>query len=137
MELYQQQQQNFYPDVIPPPRSRIESYHHGITRKKRLNAKIPTPEQNKDTSVVTEDLPQVMFLPAVGPYPTEMTCPYCRSNIVTVTRTKISVEQKLYSVLLCLLGCYLCSCIPCFITEMSEVDHSCPNCEKSLGIYYG
>lgn len=130
MELYQQQQQNFYPDVIPPPRSRIDSFY-GSFRKKRLNAKIPTPEQTN----TAEESPRVIFFPPVGPYPTKMTCPYCRSNVVTVTRTKISTEQKLYSVLLCVMGCYLCSCIPCYITKMCDVHHSCPNCNKSVGIY--
>lgn len=129
MELYQQQQQNFHPDVIPAPRSRNESYHS--SRRKISKAKIRTLGEN-----TADELPQVMFQQLVGSYPMRMTCPYCRSKIMTGTRCKVSIEQKLCCILLCLLGCCLCSCIPCMIRRMCDVEHICPVCKKSVGIYY-
>lgn len=95
---------------------------------------IPPPQQSvpvhppPTTVIVTGALP-------VGPEPTKMRCPNCRMDIKTMTVSENQAGAHIACIVLFLLGCCLCSCIPYCMDSCKSVTHSCPNCKTYLGIY--
>jgi len=85
------------------------------------------------TTVIVTGLP-VGVLP-VGPRPAKMRCPNCNLDIKTTTVSENQASAHIACLVLCLLGCFLCSCIPYCMDSCKTVTHSCPNCKTHLGVY--
>ncbi|XP_006867310.1 PREDICTED: lipopolysaccharide-induced tumor necrosis factor-alpha factor homolog [Chrysochloris asiatica] len=65
--------------------------------------------------------------------PLQTTCPYCGSNVITVTSHVPGVITWLLCTGLFLFGCVLgCCLIPFFISGLMDVRHSCPVCHQQL-----
>ena len=67
--------------------------------------------------------------------PEHMICPSCRRIIETVTKSSTSRVSILLTAGLCLLGCWVCICLPSCLDSLKTVKHSCPKCKVLIGIY--
>ncbi|XP_072513938.1 lipopolysaccharide-induced tumor necrosis factor-alpha factor homolog [Salminus brasiliensis] len=78
---------------------------------------------------------QQEFQRRLGDTPTVTTCPYCRHNITTVVDYKPGAAAWGVCCLLTLLG-LICGCclIPFCITALHDVHHTCPFCNRHIGI---
>ena len=70
-----------------------------------------------------------------GPYPQDMTCPYCSARITTTTKAVPGVLTYVacfacFFVGVCALGCCL---IPFCVDGLQDIEHHCPNCSRHLG----
>lgn len=71
----------------------------------------------------------------LGPKPVHMFCPTCHNYIITETDESPSNEAFLCCMLIFIVGCTLCSCLPFFMKSFQQVDHRCPQCASFLGTY--
>jgi len=85
------------------------------------------PQQPQTTTVVTA-------IPLKGE-PQRMTCPFCQAEITTKVKHQAGRMSHLIALVLCLLGCWCCCCIPYCVDSCQDADHECPNCKKYLGHY--
>merc|ERR1711935_1100765 len=69
-----------------------------------------------------------------GPRPMTMICTQCQSQIVTKTESEPSVTAWILGLVLCCI-CWPLSCVPCCIDSLQDVNHKCPNCNKTIGTY--
>ncbi|XP_026746530.1 lipopolysaccharide-induced tumor necrosis factor-alpha factor homolog isoform X1 [Trichoplusia ni] len=76
-----------------------------------------------------------MNIVAVGPEPSQITCPSCRATIVTRVERKATTKTHVIAVLLCLFLCWPCVCVPYCVDSCQNADHYCPNCSSYLGTY--
>jgi len=60
-----------------------------------------------------------------------------QAHVTTKTDSEPSVVAWIVGGLLCLVGFWPCSCIPCCVDSMQQVTHSCPSCKNFLGRYKG
>jgi hypothetical protein len=60
-------------------------------------------------------------------------CPFCSRYRESVTRLSPSYLSCAVSCVCCLLGCFLCSYIPCCIDTCKVTIHSCPGCYRDVG----
>lgn len=67
-----------------------------------------------------------------GPYPVQVTCPNCGSQVLTATSTRPGLLTWLLSGACFLFGCWPCCLIPCCIPECQDVEHHCPSCKNHL-----
>ncbi|KAL7672896.1 hypothetical protein ACOME3_007775 [Neoechinorhynchus agilis] len=68
--------------------------------------------------------------------PTNIRCPYCGSDVCTLTASDSGALTWLLSIAICCLGCFCgCCMIPFVVDDTKDVIHSCPNCKKHLGVY--
>ncbi|CAF0765489.1 unnamed protein product [Brachionus calyciflorus] len=72
--------------------------------------------------------------PLLGRDPTTMTCPKCKSSVVT----RIEYKNGTYTYILCLMlsftgGCLGCQFIPFCLECAKDVNHFCPNCGELIG----
>lgn len=86
------------------------------------------PPPTTTTVIVSGSLP-------VGPKPANMCCPACHRDIRTTTVSESQSCAHIACVVLFLLGCCLCSCIPYCMDSCKNVRHTCPNCKTYLGMY--
>ncbi|CAK9293446.1 unnamed protein product [Gordionus sp. m RMFG-2023] len=76
----------------------------------------------------------------LGPKPSILTCPTCKTQIVTETRPVIGLLTWLVSIPFCIIcpfvGCTsLCGLIPFCITDTHDIQHFCPHCASYIGTY--
>ncbi|CAD8100241.1 unnamed protein product [Paramecium primaurelia] len=62
-------------------------------------------------------------------------CPQCKKKVDTIVVRKPGVQTYVASclLLLCSFGLVCVSCLPCIIDDCKDVQHSCPDCNISLG----
>ncbi|XP_030766178.1 lipopolysaccharide-induced tumor necrosis factor-alpha factor homolog [Sitophilus oryzae] len=70
-----------------------------------------------------------------GPGPTYLTCPRCRTVIISDVRPEHSCLSYLTSFILCLCLCWPCCLLPFCLRACSNVYHYCPRCNTYLGVY--
>ncbi|XP_047110789.1 lipopolysaccharide-induced tumor necrosis factor-alpha factor homolog [Schistocerca piceifrons] len=117
-----QQPQGFIPSGEP----------HSIPQTNVPPPQPPAPQQTSVTTAVFVNGPV-----AVGPKPCRVRCPMCHSDIKTSTVTENQAGAHIACIILCLLGCFLCSCIPYCMDSCKIVQHKCPVCKSYLGTYKG
>ncbi|XP_056307750.1 lipopolysaccharide-induced tumor necrosis factor-alpha factor homolog [Danio aesculapii] len=68
--------------------------------------------------------------------PASIVCKYCRQSIVTHVEYKPGLISWLMCIIISFLG-GICGCcvIPFFVRGFQDVYHSCPSCNRHLGIY--
>ncbi|XP_044733001.1 lipopolysaccharide-induced tumor necrosis factor-alpha factor homolog [Chrysoperla carnea] len=80
--------------------------------------------------------PPVVLVPSnVGPDPATITCPSCRANIRTRIEYESTTKTHLFALLLFLIGCWPCCCIPYCMDSCNNANHYCPNCGSFIGSY--
>ncbi|CAD8122080.1 unnamed protein product [Paramecium sonneborni] len=62
-------------------------------------------------------------------------CSGCKTKVNTVITRKAGLQTYIAGLLLifCSFGFICVSCIPCFMDDCKDVQHSCPNCNQCLG----
>ncbi|KAI4493254.1 hypothetical protein M0802_009542 [Mischocyttarus mexicanus] len=70
---------------------------------------------------------------AYGSEPRVMRCPHCGQNISTRVDTEANTKTHLFALLLCLVGCWPCVCIPYCMDTCLVKKHYCPSCGVFLG----
>lgn len=69
-----------------------------------------------------------------GPDPILVNCSYCDQTVLTKTNSSPGVLTWMMSWLCCCVNPLLVL-VPCCIRECKDIVHSCPNCQRQLGIY--
>jgi len=80
---------------------------------------------------------QYVNAPNFGHNPVNMVCPHCQAQIRTSTDSEPGPMAWILAGVLCVVGLWLCACIPCCIDSLNSVTHKCPNCKNFLGRYKG
>lgn len=95
--------------------------------------------QPPPAGVPVQQVVQVQYVqaPHFGHRPVTMTCPNCQSHITTSTDSEPSAMAWVVGAVLCIVGLWCFSCIPCCIDSLQSVTHKCPNCKNFLGRYKG
>lgn len=122
---YDQTGQNpgLYPPMpAPPPQSHI----HYVA---------PHPPPMMNEPVNSSHTHTIIIQPQVGPDPTMVTCPSCRQTVVTRMEYESSTRTHVAAGILCILGCWLCCCIPYCMDSCQNGNHYCPSCGSFLGTY--
>ncbi|EDO42963.1 predicted protein, partial [Nematostella vectensis] len=94
---------------------------------------INPPQQH---TTVIQQQPTVVVTGGVsfGESPTSMVCPYCQATIVTAT----SYVPGTCAWLICLvIFCFFWPCcfLPFVLDGCKDVVHSCPNCQRQVGVF--
>jgi len=79
----------------------------------------------------------VVNAPNYGPRPVDMICPHCQAQIKTSTESEPGPMAWILAGVLCVVGLWVCACVPCCIDSLNTVTHKCPNCKHFLGRYKG
>jgi lipopolysaccharide-induced tumor necrosis factor-alpha factor len=116
------------------------------------------PDDEECTLILSSDFPETIIINTnVGPDPTTITCPSCRTTVVTAMDYESTTKTHIIAGLLCLFGCWLCVCIPyctgkvlvsqkkCqfysnylniqFVGCCRNANHYCPSCGAYIGTY--
>jgi len=80
---------------------------------------------------------QYMNPPAFGHSPVNMVCPHCQAQIRTTTDSEPGPLAWILAGVMCVVGLWMCACIPCCMDSLNSVTHKCPNCKNFLGRYKG
>jgi len=80
---------------------------------------------------------QYVQAPSFGHRPVTMTCPHCQNHVTTSIESEPSAMAWIVGAVLCVMGLWCFSCIPCCIDSMQSVTHKCPSCKNFLGRYKG
>ncbi|CAG7820294.1 unnamed protein product [Allacma fusca] len=80
--------------------------------------------------------PMVVVAPiSLTGQPQRMNCPHCHADVLTEVKYKDGRMTHIWALVLCLVGCWCCCCIPYCIDDLKDVDHECPNCQRHIGTY--
>ncbi|XP_046858210.1 lipopolysaccharide-induced tumor necrosis factor-alpha factor homolog isoform X5 [Xenia sp. Carnegie-2017] len=92
--------------------------------------------QNMTTTTIVGQPTTILAPLTFGPVPLAMVCPHCNAQIVTTVSRDTGVLPWLVCCGLCAVGCwYGCCLIPFCIEDLQDCKHTCPNCQKCLGVY--
>lgn len=80
-------------------------------------------------------LATVILAPNVGPDPTMIHCRTCNNTVVTRMELEPTMRTHLCAGLLCLVGCWVCCCIPYCVASCQATQHYCPSCGTYVGTY--
>ncbi|XP_044018709.1 lipopolysaccharide-induced tumor necrosis factor-alpha factor homolog isoform X2 [Aphidius gifuensis] len=73
----------------------------------------------------------------LAPGAVKMQCPSCSLEIKTSTVSDHQPMAHFCCLILCILGCCLCSCLPYFMSAFMTVHHFCPRCKVYIGTWKG
>ncbi|XP_030573228.1 lipopolysaccharide-induced tumor necrosis factor-alpha factor homolog isoform X2 [Drosophila novamexicana] len=92
----------------------------------------PAPETHFMTTapVASASVPNVL-----GSAPCMATCPTCHSRQLTAVTFEPNSKTHLVALLLCLLGCICCCCIPYCAESCQTAVHKCGRCGAYIGSY--
>ncbi|CAI2382932.1 unnamed protein product [Moneuplotes crassus] len=102
--------------------------HH----KRNKSSKIAPSEMAKDPTLENALAAKNFELVENSSIPVELTCHFCKKDVVTEVKTRLSKRQKCYCVCLgfLLMPCF--SWIPCVISSCRDHQHFCPKCTRYL-----
>lgn len=111
------------------------SYSRNSSRKKKKKRFTGKREQSSKSPPknVEQDVPLAAL--ALGPGPVTVRCPHCRRIVRTIVHSQFTAMQHLLSLIMCMVGCCFCSCLPYLISDMYHYRHFCPNCLAFLGMF--
>ncbi|XP_026750313.1 lipopolysaccharide-induced tumor necrosis factor-alpha factor homolog isoform X2 [Galleria mellonella] len=87
------------------------------------------------TVTVTHPPAVVVIAQQMGPEPAITVCKTCNHQIVTRTDQRPTMRTHLTALLLLLLGCWPCVCVPYCVNSCLAVDHYCTRCGAYIGSY--
>ncbi|KAE9554169.1 hypothetical protein FO519_002649 [Halicephalobus sp. NKZ332] len=82
--------------------------------------------------LVTTMIPQTIK-PVLGPFPSLIKCPHCMTAGISEVIYVTGLGTYLLAGGCCLLGLWLCCCIPFCLNSTKDAHHYCPNCKNFLG----
>ncbi|KAI0227001.1 hypothetical protein LSAT2_022544 [Lamellibrachia satsuma] len=71
----------------------------------------------------------------VGQDAVQMVCPYCHAQILTTVNFKTGTLTWVISLVVCVVGCIPCCLIPFCVNGCKDVVHTCPSCNRMIGVY--
>ncbi|XP_022176327.1 lipopolysaccharide-induced tumor necrosis factor-alpha factor homolog [Myzus persicae] len=83
--------------------------------------------------VIVQGNPEI--LPPLGPRSVQLTCPTCKALVRTKVEEEASSTAFVCCMLLFIVGCFVCSCLPLCMDSFKNSKHSCPNCNAFIGLY--
>ncbi|XP_022116844.2 lipopolysaccharide-induced tumor necrosis factor-alpha factor homolog [Pieris rapae] len=81
--------------------------------------------------------PTIIVTQVMGSEAASMICRSCGVQITTRVERMPSMRTHLFAILLCLVGCWPCSCLPYCVDTCNNADHYCSNCNAYIGSYHG
>ncbi|XP_066518453.1 lipopolysaccharide-induced tumor necrosis factor-alpha factor homolog [Hoplias malabaricus] len=123
--------------VIPSIPTEITTVQQ--TEQVRVQQTLPTAPrqaQSRRTNDQTRRRPQQGVRVRFWDKPTATLCPYCRERITTAVEYKPGATAWGVCCIFTILG-FICGCclIPFCSTAFQDVHHSCPRCNRHLGIF--
>ncbi|KOC67811.1 Lipopolysaccharide-induced tumor necrosis factor-alpha factor like protein [Habropoda laboriosa] len=97
-------------------------------------------QPNENPSAVPGPKIRVVYQPvlySLTSTSTKTICPTCHTSIKTNTVSDHQLSAHICCIILCLLGCFLCSCLPYYMSNFKTVHHFCPKCKNYIGIWKG
>ncbi|KPJ20402.1 hypothetical protein RR48_06141 [Papilio machaon] len=73
----------------------------------------------------------------MGPSPAVYICKSCNNQIMTKVERKPSLRTHLFALLLCVVGCWPCVCVPYCVDSCNNADHYCPSSKDETSVYNG
>ncbi|XP_017838880.1 lipopolysaccharide-induced tumor necrosis factor-alpha factor [Drosophila busckii] len=89
-----------------------------------------------NTCVIVHHTPTVPMRVPVGTEPTFVRCPSCQADVVTVIENKPTSRTHLAALILCLVGCWPCVCVPYCMNSCKSTEHYCPICRAHVGSHH-
>ncbi|XP_030572352.1 lipopolysaccharide-induced tumor necrosis factor-alpha factor homolog [Drosophila novamexicana] len=89
-------------------------------------------QQQPPGSCVLIHTTQPIHVP-VGRDPTFVRCPTCRNDVVTTIQNTPTGRTHMWALLLCLIGCWPCVCVPYCVDSCKTANHYCPVCNAFIG----
>lgn len=71
----------------------------------------------------------------LGPNPVYVSCPRCRSIVISDIHTERSNLAHITSLILCVCMCWPCCLLPYCVKNCRNTYHFCPRCHYYLGVY--
>lgn len=132
--------QSQYP---PQPPHHQHHHHQHPEGGQGMYPPMPQPEQHhhihyvppQPAPIAQEPVRTVIVTSQVGPDPSMVCCPSCRQTVVSRMEYESSTRTHVAAGLLCLVGCWLCCCLPYCMDSCRNGNHYCPNCGSYLGTY--
>ncbi|XP_017864602.1 PREDICTED: lipopolysaccharide-induced tumor necrosis factor-alpha factor homolog [Drosophila arizonae] len=82
------------------------------------------------TVIIHTTLPQRV---PVGRDPTFVRCPTCQNDVITRIDATPTGRTHLWAMVLCLIGCWPCVCVPYCMDSCKQSNHYCPVCNAFIG----
>jgi len=93
--------------------------------------------QTPSPQIIHTQAPSTLPPMKVTASPAHMTCPYCRTNIVTSVTHKTGSCTWLSAVICLFVGCGVGAFIPFCLDSAKDVYHGCPGCKAQVGVIVG
>ncbi|CAB3381485.1 Hypothetical predicted protein [Cloeon dipterum] len=77
----------------------------------------------------------VVCAPPVGPSPMLLTCPNCKEDVLTTTTQTSNQNATIACIVLAVIGCWPCCCIPFCLDGFQMTEHKCPKCHALVGVH--
>nr|XP_026495692.1 lipopolysaccharide-induced tumor necrosis factor-alpha factor homolog [Vanessa tameamea] len=81
--------------------------------------------------------PAVVIANSMSPNPSPYVCRSCNQQIITRVERTPSLRTHLLALMLCILGCWPCVCLPYCVDTCNNAEHYCTNCNAYVGSYVG
>ena len=97
----------------------------------------PQAAQSSQTTVVLNNNVPYAF----NDTPVQARCPNCHSDVITTIKYEMGSMAWLLVLILFIIGLLLFwpawffCCVPCCMSSIKNVVHSCPNCDHTCGVY--
>ncbi|KAJ6643349.1 Lipopolysaccharide-induced tumor necrosis factor-alpha factor like [Pseudolycoriella hygida] len=105
-------------------------YHHHQPHQPHQQSFPMQPQMPPPEPVVS-----VIVAPQVGPDPQMITCPSCRSSVITRIEYEPTTKTHIIAGLLCVFCCWCCVCVPYCVDSCKNGNHYCPSCGAYIGTY--
>ncbi|KAF7264930.1 uncharacterized protein LOC143191879 [Rhynchophorus ferrugineus] len=96
-----------------------------------ISEPLPTEKGEYVEIIVTKAVAPVVY----GSNPVTTRCPFCYNSMTTLVETKPCSKTHLLAILLCQVGCCLCSWYPYYNDTFQSKKHFCTSCNSYLGEY--
>uniref|UniRef100_A0A2S2PU76 Lipopolysaccharide-induced tumor necrosis factor-alpha factor n=1 Tax=Schizaphis graminum TaxID=13262 RepID=A0A2S2PU76_SCHGA len=117
-----------YVDSMNAPKYEINDPNY-IPTNHSYNASTIKPPRATQMVVVQANIPPL------GPRPAQLICPTCKTLVMTRIEKESSSSAYFCCMLLSIVGCFICSCLPFCMDNFKNCKHSCPNCNSFIGVY--
>ncbi|ULT80363.1 hypothetical protein L5515_016619 [Caenorhabditis briggsae] len=87
------------------------------------------------TTIASGPMPCSTIIIRLEPHATKLQCPYCRTDVVTRTKSVYGLLTWIFFAALFLFGCWCCCFVPFCLRSCKDIIHTCPNCRAMIGIH--
>ncbi|XP_053962590.1 lipopolysaccharide-induced tumor necrosis factor-alpha factor-like isoform X3 [Anastrepha ludens] len=115
------------PQTNPPPYTQP-----GYTPAQHYQPPPPPIPSHTETVIIQTSHP--MLVP-VSSEPTRIVCPSCHAQVLTTVKHQVTTRTHVWALILCLICCWPCVCVPYCMNSCQNANHYCPNCNAFIGSY--